>query len=62
MSYLLSFKIFYYYVYVCLLCAHMCMDTHGGQKKASDPLALELEVVVRHLMSAGNSSPLEAHP
>lgn len=32
-----------------------CMpDAHGGQKKASDPLELKLQMVLNHLAGTGN--------
>lgn len=34
---------------------HVC-SAHGGQKGALDPLALELQAVVSHLVGAGSSA------
>jgi hypothetical protein len=38
------------HVYVCSTCMH---GTQGGEKKALDPLELELQTVVRCHMGAG---------
>ena len=35
---------------------HMRADSCGGQKRASDPLRLELQVVVSHKVSSGNQT------
>jgi hypothetical protein len=39
-------------VSTCVYMDHMC--AHGGQKQASDPLELELQVVVSCHVGAGN--------
>lgn len=38
-------------VFECFACVYVCVpDAHGGQKRASDPLELELKIVVsRHV-------------
>lgn len=33
----------------------MCADAYGGQKRALDPLALELQAVLRQFCSSGRS-------
>ena len=40
-------------VYVCSLSVYVC-SVQGGQKRASDPLTLELESAVSHHRGAGN--------
>lgn len=42
------------YLSVCL--HHMCAGTHGGQKRALDPLGLELQTVVSLHAGAGNQT------
>lgn len=42
-----------------MFCLHlcrftMCMGTHGCQKRVSDPLNLELGIVISHHVGAGN--------
>lgn len=50
------------YVHVCVwlfcLCVHLCttsmLGAHGGQKKASDPLELELLMAMSYDIDDGN--------
>lgn len=37
-------------VYVCLRMCHMNAGAQGGQKRTQDPMALELQEVVRYLL------------
>jgi hypothetical protein len=47
-------------MYVCAFCLHvyLCIvcgpGVRGGQRKASDPLSLKLQMVVSHREGAGN--------
>lgn len=49
---------------VWVFCLHICLCTrcipcaHGGQKWALDPLQLQLHMVVRDHMGAGNWTPV----
>lgn len=48
---------------VCFTCIYVkdtveCCSASGDQKRESDPLKLELRMVVNHLMGAGNWTPI----
>jgi hypothetical protein len=48
-------RCYHFGVCVCLsVCAAYVYSTHGGQKRASDPLELELQTIVNHTVDAGN--------
>lgn len=50
---LLSSYMFFLSVYLCTMCMP---DTHRGQKRVSNPLELELWMVVNHHVGAGSQA------
>ena len=57
--------IFYVYRYFARMCVYAppAYNAHGGQKKASDPLEHELQMVVSHMWMLGiKPDPLEEKP
>jgi hypothetical protein len=46
-------------MYGCFACKYVwACNAHRGQKKASDPLGLELDIVVNRDVDAGNQTPV----
>jgi hypothetical protein len=43
-------------------CAPHACSAHGGQKRTTDPLKLNLQMVVSHHVDAGNPGPLWEQP
>ena len=52
--------LFLFYVLACFACLSVCepctCSTHSGQKRASDPLELELQELESHPVGAGNEN------
>ena len=44
---------------VCTCVPYLCLVPGGGQKRESDPLRLELQMVVSCRIGAGDRSPLQ---
>ena len=56
MGHVVALIYFTVYGYFAFMCVHVLCEcgTSGGQKRALDPLELELQMVVSHHVAAGN--------